>query len=130
MDYKPSENFLKAFKDLDDHELKENNVNDKISTLFLTIKNERKRLGLNQTEFANIVGISRRTLSSLESGNKSSIDLASLLRMCDFLNIDLFEWSKQTQEFEKLKRMNESLIRYISSLEHDFGALKAACKFS
>ena len=36
------------------------------------LQSERKRLNLNQEQFANIVGVSKRTLASYESGSREA----------------------------------------------------------
>ena len=123
------EEFLKQFLQLEEYVLDEDAAIDKAAVLFKTIKSERKKAKLTQTELGNLARVSRRTISCLESGEKESISFAALLRICDILKIDIFEWTKRDNEFERLKRMNATLIRYVSSLEHDFGVLKNSCEF-
>ena len=55
-------------------------------TLAERLKNERKKIGLSQTEFADKLGINARTYASYERGERD-ISTAVLLNICKTLNI-------------------------------------------
>lgn len=53
--------------------------------------NRRKALGLNQQDVADLVGVSRVTISAFESKTPGGdIGFSKILRMCLLLNIDIF----------------------------------------
>ena len=54
------------------------------------IRVKRKLLGINQTEFANILGYSRPIVSRAEN-DYLSVSFNALLKMCDYLDIGLGE---------------------------------------
>lgn len=55
-------------------------------TLAERLKNERKKIGLSQTEFADKLGMNARTYASYERGERD-ISTAVLLNICKALNI-------------------------------------------
>jgi repressor LexA len=55
-------------------------------TLAERLKNERKKIGLSQTEFADKLGMNARTYASYERGERD-ISTAVLLNICKTLNI-------------------------------------------
>ena len=59
-----------------------------IQILGKIVKRERKRQGMTQGELANLVGLSRETVSKLENRN-SDIKPSSLIEVMDFLRMDL-----------------------------------------
>jgi transcriptional regulator with XRE-family HTH domain len=53
------------------------------------IRVARKRLGLTQAEVAKNLGMSRATISQIESGTVQEIGVRRLIRLLDFLGLEL-----------------------------------------
>ena len=60
-----------------------------LSDLGLVLKDARKRAGLSQEQLARPVGMSRTTISALESGRCEEIGFAKLSALFDILGLDL-----------------------------------------
>lgn len=71
----------------------------------LKIVHLRKRMGLNQIEFARRVGVGLRFLRELERG-KISVRMDKLLQVLDFLGCEL-----------ELKSNNEKIDKWLSELK-------------
>lgn len=70
-----------------------------IEILGKTIKSERNRRGLTQTELGNITGVKQKTISSAENGS-SGLKLDTLFRILAGLNMSI---SLNVHEKEKAK---------------------------
>ncbi len=53
------------------------------------IRSTRKRLGLSQAELAKKLGMSRATISQIESGIVQEIGVRKLMRLLDSLGLEL-----------------------------------------
>ncbi|MER7278330.1 helix-turn-helix transcriptional regulator [Dactylosporangium sp. NPDC000244] len=59
-----------------------------VSTIWGTyVRTERQRQGINQDELADRVGVDRKTLMRIESGETKRVDLAILIEICTALGI-------------------------------------------
>jgi transcriptional regulator with XRE-family HTH domain len=56
--------------------------------IYLRLRELRQALGLTQTELAARAGVRRATLSRLENGRVSAINLAVLEKLADRLNVE------------------------------------------
>ena len=56
-----------------------------------SIKNARKAQGLTQTQVSEAVAVSRKTLSSLETGKISDIGVRKLLALCAVLDLNFHQ---------------------------------------
>lgn len=53
------------------------------------IRNERKRRKVSQEKMAQDLGMSRATISQIESGTVQEIGVRKLIRMLDYLGLEL-----------------------------------------
>lgn len=53
------------------------------------ISNARKKLNLSQSELAKRAGIGRVTLSLIENGSINEIGITKIMRLCEFLSLEL-----------------------------------------
>ena len=53
------------------------------------ISNARKKLNLSQSELAKRAGIGRVTLSLIENGSINEIGITKIMRLCEFLGLEL-----------------------------------------
>lgn len=53
------------------------------------IRNSRKRLKLSQLDLATRLGMSRTTISQIESGTVQEIGVRKLMRLLEFLGLEL-----------------------------------------
>lgn len=60
------------------------------------LKEHRSKLGMNQTEFGKLAGVSRQTISLIERGDYSpSVTLAlKLAKICNVKVEDIFEYEE------------------------------------
>lgn len=63
----------------------------------LTLLNARKDKGITQQQLADIVGVSKPTISLMENG-KQNITIDLLCRICTALNMELSFQSREKQE--------------------------------
>lgn len=71
------------------------------------IKHFRKKFGMTQEEFANLIGVEPLHISNVERGKKG-LSLDVMVSICDHLNIsmdDLLPVGDQKSECEHLKNM-------------------------
>ena len=66
------------------------------------LKEHRSRLGMNQTEFGKLAGVSRQTISLIERGDYSpSVTLAlKIARICQVQVEDIFEYEEGEKDEE------------------------------
>lgn len=70
------------------------------------IKENRVRLGFNQTQLASELGVARSSISHLESGNQQ-IPIHIIYKICDYLKINLSDLLPTDQEIkENIIRIN------------------------
>lgn len=69
------------------------------------LKTRRKERGLSQTEVANILGISRQSVSKWENGS-SYPDIENLIRLSDYYKIPVDELLKENSciRIHKIKK--------------------------
>ncbi len=60
-----------------------------LSELGNIISNARKKLNLSQSELAKRAGIGRVTLSLIENGSINEIGITKIMRLCEFLSLEL-----------------------------------------
>ncbi|EIU2540613.1 helix-turn-helix transcriptional regulator [Pseudomonas aeruginosa] len=81
---------------------------------------ERKRIGLNQDEFAQRVGVAKRTIAGYEGGGG---DIgASVLAVAAELGVDVLyviTGRRQPAELESLSQEELDVLRYIKSMEEE-----------
>jgi transcriptional regulator with XRE-family HTH domain len=53
------------------------------------IRKERKRRGVSQGKIAQALGMSRATISQIESGTVQDIGVRKLIRILEYLNLEL-----------------------------------------
>ena len=68
--------------------------------LFNHLKENRSRLGINQTELGKLAGVSRQTISLIERGDYSpSVTLAlKLAKLCQVTVEDIFVYEEDEEE--------------------------------
>lgn len=64
------------------------------------LKEQRSKLGLNQTELGRLAGVSRQTISLIERGDYSpSVSLAlKLAKICHVSVEDIFQYEEEAYE--------------------------------
>lgn len=86
----------------------------KIGTLrWRTLRN------MTQMQLAKKAHLSKTTISNLESGRQTKIELETIAKLCQALNCtpnDLFELSEESKELEAQKK---ALEPFIGTLEYD-----------
>lgn len=76
----------------------------KIPCINQIIKQKRKRLKLNQTEFANLINKSKVTVARYETG--AIIPSDTLVTICERLNLDFYDLLAKQGEENKLNSVN------------------------
>lgn len=77
-----------------------------ISNISLKIKEQRKKIGLTQVEFAKRVGVGLRFLRELEQG-KMTVRVDKLMQVTDFLGYHLELIKNEPEIFKKLNAKDE-----------------------
>lgn len=81
------------------------------------IREAREARGISQLEFATMVGISDRTLRSIEAGEKPEVKYLILNRIEEALGISLREVTQDTSNTTKEKKgQNEYVLQLINRL--------------
>ena len=86
--------------------------------LCMKIKELRKSLNLSQTELANKIGVSQRSISDFENGNRSP-DARILIKLADFFQVStdvLIGRNFKSINFSKLSDSHYELISKLSNL--------------
>ena len=77
----------------------------------------REAQGITQLELATLVGISDRTLRSIEAGEKSEVKLLYVYRIENALGISFREVTQETSDSTKEKKgQNEYVLQLIDEL--------------
>lgn len=89
------------------------------------IREAREARGITQLEFATMVGISDRTLRSIEAGEKPEVKYLILNRIEEALGISLREVTQDTSNTTKEKKgQNEYVLQLINRLSPKWRNMK------
>jgi HTH-type transcriptional regulator / antitoxin HipB len=76
-----------------------------MQTIGLTIRNARKNLQLTQAVLAAELGMSRATLSAIETGHINEVGIRKVIALCARLNLDLI--AVQSRPYPTLKDLRD-----------------------
>ncbi len=92
-----------------------------IKRVRINTRSLRKRRRLTQQQMARKARLSKTTISNLESGKQSKIELDTIGKLCEALDCtpnDIFEFESGNEE-TLLQTQRDCLDEFIGSLEYD-----------